>query len=394
MGAMRHRTKTKTASGRASVRRTTGHNPERLQALAKENRELKAGLRHRTKELGFFLSLAKALTSTLELKKVLKVIMTRAQQLIKAEAWALLLLDEPANELYFDLIQSKHEKILKSQRIKPGQGAAGWVARYNKPLLVPDLSKDDRFSTGIDLQIGSPSRSLLCVPIVNKKRTIGVLEAVNKIGDGLFNAQDLTLMVKLIDQAEIAIERAYLYQKMADLAVTDDLTKLFNFRYLDQTLDIEIRRGQRYGANVSLIFLDMDYFKQVNDRYGHLMGSRVLIEVAQILIQNLRDVDIIARYGGDEFVVVLPETPLDVTYRIAQRLRVALREHTFLEAEGHPITLTASYGIANYPAHARNKKDLIRLADQAMYRAKNSGRDQICLAEHPTTKPSSASTAG
>ncbi|HUJ79699.1 MAG TPA: sensor domain-containing diguanylate cyclase [Nitrospiria bacterium] len=388
MGAARH--KNTTAVRRTANRRTAGSNVNRVQALTRENRELKAGLRYRTKELGFFLSLAKALTSTLELKKVLKVIMTRAQQLIKAEAWALLLVDEAADELYFDLIHSKHEKSLKSQRLKSGQGAAGWVVRYNKPLLVPDLSKDDRFAGGIDLQIGSPSRSLLCVPIVNKKRTIGVLEAVNKTGDGPFNDQDLTLLVKMIDQAEIAIERAYLYQKMADLAVTDDLTKLFNFRYLDQTLDIEIRRGQRYGANVSLIFLDMDYFKQVNDRYGHLMGSRVLIEVAQILIQNLRDVDIIARYGGDEFVVVLPETPLDVTYRIAQRLRVALREHTFLEAEGHPITLTASYGIASYPTHARNKKDLIRLADQAMYRAKNSGRDQICLAEHPTTKPASA----
>jgi len=377
-------------SGRRQPARRASTPSDRIQTLVRENRELKTGLRHRTKELGFFLSLAKALTSTLELKKVLKVIMARAQQLIKAEAWALLLVDEPAAELYFDLIHSKHEKALKSQRIKLGQGAAGWVVRYNKPLLVPDLSKDGRFASGLDLQLGSPSRSLMCVPIVNKKRTIGVLEAVNKAGDGLFDEQDLTLLVKLIDQAEIAIERAYLYQKMADLAVTDDLTKLFNFRYLDQTLDIEIRRGQRYGANVSLIFLDMDYFKQVNDRYGHLMGSRVLIEVAQILIQNLRDVDIIARYGGDEFVVVLPETPLDVTYRIAQRLRVALREHTFLEAEGHPIKLTASYGIASYPTHARNKKDLIRLADQAMYRAKNSGRDQICLAEHPTTKPSSS----
>ena len=388
MGATRK--KTNTPSRRAPIRLTAGAGSDRVQLLARENRELKAGLRNRTRELGFFLSLAKALTSTLELKKVLKVIMSRAQQLIKAEAWALLLVDEPADELYFDLIHSKHEKMLKSQRLKSGQGAAGWVVRYNKPLLVPDLSKEGRFSSGVDLQIGSPSRSLLCVPIVNKKRTIGGLEAVNKTGDGPFDEQDLALLVKLVDQAEIAIERAYLYQKMADLAVTDDLTKLFNFRYLDQTLDIELRRGQRYGANVSLIFLDMDYFKQVNDRYGHLMGSRVLIEVAQILIQNLRDVDIIARYGGDEFVVVLPETPLDVTYRIAQRLRVALREHAFLEAEGHPIKLTASYGIASYPTHARNKKDLIRLADQAMYRAKNSGRDQICLAEHPTTKPAAA----
>ncbi len=363
---------------------------EKLQTLVVENRQLRVVLRQRTRELNFFLNSAKALTGTLELKKVLRVIMTRAQQLIRAEAWGLLLVDEPTGELAFELLVSKHEKSLRSQKIKPGQGAAGWVVRHGKPLLVVDLAKDARFAGAPDAQIGSPSRSLLCVPIMNKKRTIGVIEAANKTGDEPFNDQDLMLLVKLVEQAEIAIERAYLYQKMADLAVTDDLTKLFNFRYLDQTLDIEIRRGQRYGANVSLIFMDMDYFKQVNDRYGHLMGSRVLIEVAQILIQNLRDVDIIARYGGDEFVVVLPETPLDVTYRVAQRLKQALREHTFLQTEGHPVNLTASYGIANYPMHARNKKDLIRLADQAMYRAKNSGRDQICLAESPTTKPPAA----
>lgn len=378
---------TKTVHRAGTRRAESSANGGKLQALSVENRQLRFVLRQRTRELNFFLNSAKALTSTLELKKVLRVIMTRAQQLVHAEAWALLLVEEPSGELSFELIESKNEKSLKSVKIKPGQGAAGWVVRYGKPLLVADLAKDPRFSNGVDAQIGSPSRSLLCVPIMNKKKTIAVLEAVNKMGETPFGEQDLNLVVKLVGQAEIAIERAYLYQKMADLAVTDDLTKLFNFRYLDQTLDIEIRRGQRYGANVSLIFMDMDYFKQVNDRYGHLMGSRVLIEVAQILIQNLRDVDIIARYGGDEFVVVLPETTLDVTYRIAQRLRQALCDHIFLEAEGHPIKLTASYGISSYPNHARNKKDLIRLADQAMYRAKNSGRDQICIAEQPTTKP-------
>lgn len=380
----RKRTKT---GGRPTPRRATPSAADKLTTLVRENRGLKTELRQRTKELTFFLNSAKSLTSTLELKKVLKVIVARAQQLIRCDAWVLLLVDEPSGELYIEMLRSKNEKALKSHRIKPGQGAAGWVARHSKPLLVPDLSKETRFSGGIDGQIGAPSRSLLCVPIVNKKKMVGVIEMVNKLGDGSFDSRDLDLLVKLVAQAAIAIERAYLYQKMADLAVTDDLTKLFNFRYLDQTLDIELRRGQRYGANVSLIFLDMDYFKLVNDRYGHLMGSRVLIEVAQILIQNLRDVDIIARYGGDEFVVVLPETSLDVTYRIAQRLKQSLREHTFLEAEGHPIKLTASYGIASYPDHARNKKDLIRLADQAMYRAKYSGRDQICIAEQPVAKP-------
>jgi diguanylate cyclase (GGDEF)-like protein len=167
---------------------------------------------------------------------------------------------------------------------------------------------------------------------------------------------------------------------MADLATTDDLTKLFNFRYLDQTLDTELKRSQRYGAQISLIFFDMDYFKLVNDRYGHLVGSKVLVEVAQILINSLRDVDILSRYGGDEFVVVLPETKVDTAIRIAHRLHKAIREHEFLKEEGLKLHLSASYGVSGYPDHAKTKKDLIRLADQAMYKAKYSGRDRVCVA--------------
>ena len=181
---------------------------------------------------------------------------------------------------------------------------------------------------------------------------------INKRREILFEKKDLDLLTKLVDQAAIALERSSLYQKMSDLVITDDLTKLFNFRYLDQTLDIELKRSQRYGSRISLIFFDMDYFKLVNDNHGHLVGSKVLSEVAQILINSLRDVDIVARYGGDEFVIVLPETKVDTAIKITHRLHKAIREHEFLKEEGLKLHLSASYGISGYPDHARTKKDL------------------------------------
>ncbi|MFQ5949630.1 MAG: GGDEF domain-containing protein, partial [Nitrospiria bacterium] len=182
---------------------------------------------------------------------------------------------------------------------------------------------------------------------------------------------------KLVDQAALAIERSDLYQRMSDLASTDDLTHLYNIRYLDRILDMEIKRCQRYSAKLSLIFLDMDYFKLVNDEHGHLMGSQVLVEVAGILNKSLREVDIIARYGGDEFVVVLPETNMEIAARITRRVRTAIRSHEFLKEEGLSLRLTASFGIAGFPEQAKNKTDLIRLADQAMYKAKIMGRDKV-----------------
>ncbi|MFQ5456301.1 MAG: diguanylate cyclase [Nitrospirota bacterium] len=349
--------------------------------LKRENEILKENLQRKTEELSFFIDAGKALTSTLEFKKVLKIIIDKAKKLIKCETWSLLLVDELNHELYVELAKDKRNKYPNNYRLKVGEGVAGWVAKSKTPLIIPDIRKDKRFLDGYDkLKRIVNVRSVLSVPIINKKKTIGVLEMINKNKGDTFEQKDLDLLLKLIDHAAIAIERSYLYQKMADLAVTDDLTKLFNYRYLDQTLDIEIKRCQRYSSTLSLIFLDMDFFKVVNDSHGHLMGSRLLIEVAQVLIANLRDVDIIARYGGDEFVVVLPETDIEMTHEIAERIQQSISDREFLKEEGLKIRISASFGIAGYPKFARNKKELISLADNAMYIAKNNGRNKICIA--------------
>jgi diguanylate cyclase (GGDEF)-like protein len=356
---------------------------DRIEKLRRDNDRLRAELVQRTKELSFFINSGKALTSTLDFNKVSRIIMERAQRLIKCEAWSLLLLDEKDQQLRFAAVKGGRRRGVAKLRLKMGQGIAGWVAKTGQPRIVHDVRKDPHFYKGVDQITRFKTRSVLCVPIINKKRTVGVLEMINKRNGLPFDLKDQELLVQLVDQAAIALERAGLYQQMADLAITDDLTKLFNFRYLDQIIDREISRCQRYGSIMSLIFFDMDYFKHVNDTHGHLMGSRVLIEVAQILLRNLRNVDIVARYGGDEFVVVLPETSVKTAFRIAGRLHRALQEHEFLNEEGLKVRLTASFGISGYPEHATTKKDLVRLADQAMYQAKNSGRNRICVAGVP-----------
>ena len=347
----------------------------------KELRELRSVLRKKNKEFLYFLEVGKALTSTLEFDRVLHLIMERVQQMIRSESWSILLVEGDTQELYFELVKGRKSEEVKNVRIKLGEGIAGKVAETGRPLLVTDVSKDFRFASGVDKVTGLGVRSVLALPVINKKKTVGVLEWLNKKNGGDFTKQDLQLASRWTDQAAIVIERSNLYQVMANLAVTDDLTKLFNFRYLDQALEAEIKRCRRYKSTVSVIFLDLDRFKLVNDNHGHLMGSKTLKEVAHILVDNLRDVDIIARYGGDEFVVVLPYTPSDVAYKITLRLQRAIQQYRFLSDEGLSLNVTASFGLAGFPQHASNKTDLIRLADQAMYEAKNRGRDRIVISE-------------
>src|SRR3970040_2754878 len=132
----------------------------------------------------------------------------------------------------------------------------------------------------------------------------------------------------------MAIERASLYHKMANLSITDDLTKLFNLRYLYRVLDTEVKRCRRYNSTFSIIFLDLDSFKLVNDTHGHLIGSKTLVEVALMLVSSLRDVDIISRYGGGEFVIVLPHTTVDMAYKMRTRIHNDIMRHSFLIEEG------------------------------------------------------------
>jgi len=324
--------------------------------------------------------MAKALTSTLQVDQVLKTIMDKIQDFLRPDTWSLLLVDEKTNELYFQIATGESASKLKDVRLKMGEGIAGWVAQTAQAAIVPDVSKDRRFFAGVDAKTEMRTHSVVCVPIRSKERVLGVIELINYVGQRDFNDADLALLQALADYAAIALENALHVARIHELTITDDVTALYNVRHLNFVLDTEIYRSNRYSYQFSVIFIDLDHFKHVNDNHGHLAGSKLLKELAELLRGSLRMIDYAFRYGGDEFVVLLPQTDKDNATIVARRLRDRLNEHVFLKEENLNLQLTSSIGIATYPVDARSKADLIRLADEAMYLVKNTTRNNIALA--------------
>ncbi|MGA9524924.1 MAG: diguanylate cyclase [Myxococcaceae bacterium] len=178
----------------------------------------------------------------------------------------------------------------------------------------------------------------------------------------------------------LALRNLDRFAEVADLAYLDDLTHLFNMRYLHLALDREVRAAQQGGSPFSLLFLDLDYFKTVNDTYGHLVGSRLLVEVARVLKGCVRDNDVVVRYGGDEYVVLLKGTDSGGALKVAERIRRTMETHHFLAREGFGVSLTTCIGVASFPEHAQDKATLLDFADRAMYRGKKSSRNVVYMA--------------
>jgi diguanylate cyclase (GGDEF)-like protein len=221
-------------------------------------------------------------------------------------------------------------------------------------------------------------RSILCLPLQRRGEKIGVIEVVNK-HSGAFTEEDIRLLQMLINPITIAIRTIGMFENSERLTITDDLTKLYNYRYLMQYLIAEVKRCLRYKKKVSLLFIDIDGFKRINDTFGHLVGSQALSEMGQMLRRILRETDVIGRYGGDEFVIVLPETPLTGAMVIAERIRKKVEDYEFV-AQNLTIHLTVSLGVANCPRHTLTAEGLIKKADAAMYRAKELSKNSIKVA--------------
>jgi diguanylate cyclase (GGDEF)-like protein len=314
------------------------------------------------------------------LDSILQTIMEKMAEYFRPDTWSLLMVDESKMDLYFAIAVGSASESLKNVRLKVGEGIAGHVAKYGEKLVVPDVRADKRFTRRIDELTQLETHSIICVPLKSRLRVLGVIQLVN-VDMAHFTHEEEFFLQALCDYAAIAIENARSVEKIQELTITDDCTGLFNARHLYKTLETEVYRSARFGYEFSVLFIDLDHFKSVNDTHGHLIGSKLLAEIGYLIKAQLRLIDFAFRYGGDEFVVLLPQTGKDQALVVAHRLRDSMRASCFCKEEGLNLNVRASMGLATYPHDAQSPHDIIRQADEMMYMVKNSTRDNIGIAQ-------------
>jgi len=219
---------------------------------------------------------------------------------------------------------------------------------------------------------------LLAVPVRGRENESGVIWVLED--ETPFDESELDRARIVAGHASLSLRNAEQYHRAKERAFVDDVTELYNVRYLLLATEHEIRRAERYDGALSVLFLDLDRFKRVNDEHGHLVGSRALRQLGQVLAGCVRQVDTLARYGGDEFTILLVDTALDDALAVAERIRATVAATPFEAARGQSVDLSISIGVASYPVHGRSREELLDLADKAMYRAKSAGRNRVCSA--------------
>jgi len=219
---------------------------------------------------------------------------------------------------------------------------------------------------------------LLAVPVRGRENESGVIWVLED--EPPFDESELDRARIVAGHASLSLRNAEQYHRAKERAFVDDVTELYNVRYLLLATEHEIRRAERYDGALSVLFLDLDRFKRVNDEHGHLVGSRALRQLGQVLAGCVRQVDTLARYGGDEFTILLVDTALDDALAVAERIRATVAATPFEAARGQSVELSISIGVASYPVHGRSREALLDLADKAMYRAKSAGRNRVCSA--------------
>lgn len=326
-------------------------------------------------DLLVFHQLARSLTSSFDLDTILRTILEHMERMIDAELWALLMLDEKKQELYYAIAAGGEEAALRDLRVQVGEGVAGWVAQHGETLIVPESVSDPRLHEERPATLRKV-RSVVALPLRGRKGTHGVIEILNPRA-GQLSDYTIAFLHILADHAAIAIENAHDVARIQQLTITDDTTGLFNVRHLYDVLERELEHSKRRRMPLSLAFLDLDRFKLVNDAHGHLVGSELLARTAQRLQELSRKHDYCFRYGGDEFVILMPETDAEAALAQISALHKQLLASTFSMKNGLQLAISASVGLSTFPRDGATVHSVIGAADTRMYLVKTHGRGAV-----------------
>jgi len=307
---------------------------------------------------------------------VFESVLDCALQMLHAQAVFLITVEDRRIRKYARRISPDGQMhSLERYDIQNAAGITRWVLLEGQPVHVPNVGEDPRYEAEADSLPGLHASACLAAPLKVRDTTLGVLVAVNRSDQGAFEMRHLRVLSLLANHTAIAIENGKLFRRAEQLAVTDDLTQVYNYRYLKMALRREVKRAARFAQVFSVIMLDVDNLKAYNDQHGHLRGSEVLRLLAQILVREARSIDLVAKYGGDEFVIILPQTTREGACVLAERIKVSVEGIAFPRVAAGVITV--SMGVATYPDSGATAGELLEAADVALYAAKQAGRNRV-----------------
>ena len=341
--------------------------------LATRLRVFQRAMRSRVERKDALIDIVRGVNATLEPQKIAEVIVDHAATWVPAPCWAVVSAD-----------LSGQLSVLADRGLTPDMGPAvyaiaGWVMNRSLEFVTADLAHDTRVT---DPAVGA----VVAFPLSCRGRKVGAVVALDRepsAREPRMAASMLRAVRVLLEPASVALDNALLLKRAEALSVTDDLTHLYNSRYLNLVLRRETKRASRSGRPLSLRFIDLDGFKGVNDTHGHLFGSRALVEAAAVIRSSARETDVVSRFGGDEFAIILPDTGGEGAYAVGARVRDKIAAHKFLAADHLNIHLTVSVGVATLPDVAASSEELVQAADKAMYHVKESGKNGIHAAIAP-----------
>lgn len=329
------------------------------------------------KDLSLIYEIGQEVNSIIDLDRLYSTIAATLTKYLKVNEFALMIFDEKAEELQIKAAFGfKNAEAVASMVFKKGEGISGLAAQTGKKIYIKDTSHEDRFLNYKGEKPDEPS-SFLSIPLIYKDEVLGVIN-FGRRGISSFTYQDVQMLSLTAGQIALAVANARLYTRTRELTVKDELTGINNRRHFQNMLQMEWKRAIRFHRPLSLIMVDVDYFKDYNDTFGHLQGDQVLKQIGAILRRNLREVDTVARFGGEEFVLLLPDTDKRGAIAVAEKVRLLVEGHRFSTLD-RKVTrdITISAGIATYPDDVEEMDDLIDHADIALYRAKEGGRNRI-----------------